>query len=361
MAGADPIVSPPDDFEPARLFYLAAEFRRAAIWGICGCLLIAVVGWTVGGLVNQRGVVDRIVIVTPLGGLAAWLSQYLFPRIRVDSMGINKRFLWWWDLWSWDAFSAGSFRLGIDRHNYHSPDRPWHRRTLHLGYLDQGDAQALDALIRRVWVPSPTAAIPDTLKFRFNWPDRRQVQLTAGGLTVYRKDRQTLYRWDEVLAVEIWRLESERRDFRELKLQLLDQECTLRMWPHQGQECRNWTGASAEVISACVSRYFTQPRFRDFSLHGTPRTLHELDARQSRYEATSKESLRAMIWCVRLFWGCVLVMFFLFPWPKSLFMVGMMGLLAWAVQWMYRDAARDVQLRRDEFEAERVAFTQQQE
>lgn len=347
--------------QPVRLLYLAGELRRAATWGILGCLLVATVALCIDALILQRGLAHRASVLVMFGGLAAWLWQYRFPRVRVDHTGISRRIICWWDDWSWDAFSAGSIRPGFSLHSYVSPDRPWYRRKLQLGYLESADAQSLDALIRRVWTPPPAAVIPDALKLRFNWPDRREVQLTAGGLTVCRKGRPTEFRWDEVLAVEIWRLESDRRDFRELRLELPDQECKLRVWSHQGQECRNWTGASAEVISGCVSRYFRQPRLRDFSSRGAPRTLDELDARKTREEATFRESLRVMMWCVRLFWGSLPGMLLLFPWPKSLFMVGMMGLLAWAAHWMYRDAARKIEMRRGEFEAERVAFTQHED
>jgi len=178
-------------------------------------------------------------------------------------------------------FSAGRFRLGIDKHNYKSPDRPWYRRTLHIAYLDEDDARALDALIRRVWgADPPQAAIPDTLKFRFNWPDRREVQLNPqGGLTIFAEGsgRPFLPLGRKVLTVEIWRLESDRRDFRELKLQLPDQQCTLRMWPHQGQGVQQLEQEHRRKSSLAASAaIFTQPRIRDnFSLHGAPRSLDE--------------------------------------------------------------------------------------
>ncbi|MGQ0635628.1 MAG: hypothetical protein ACT4QC_13520 [Planctomycetaceae bacterium] len=237
---------------------------------------------------------------------------------------------------------------------------PWYRRTLTLAYLEERDVQQVDALILRVLKAPPEAAIPDTLEFWLNWPDRRSVQLAAGGVAVSRKGRQTLYRWDELQRVEIWRLESDRRDFRELRVQLPDQECKLRAWSYEGQECRNWSGASAEAISACVSSYFQQPQLRDFSLHGTPRTLDEIDARQERDDAISKELLRIMKWCVRLAWGCTLAVLVLLPWPGSLLMAGMTGMLSWAFQWMYADTARHVERRRSNREAERSAFTERQ-
>jgi hypothetical protein len=342
------------------LFYLAGELWRSAIWAICGFLLIAVVAWTIDALILQRGLVGRIVSVAVFCSMAAWLSQYLLARVRVDPTGISRRILWWWDLWSWDEFSAGHICPGFTRHSYESPDRPWYRRTLQLGYLEQDDAETLDALIRRFWIHAPAATIPEELKFRFEWPDRREVQLTARGLLVTRKDRQSQYRWDEVLSVEIWRLESDRRDFRELRLELPGQECRLRAWSHQGQECRNWTGVSADVIAAFIVRHFKHLRLQDFSLHGVPRTLEEVDVRQTREEKRWKESLRVMKWCARLFWGLLPAMILVFPWPNSLFMVGMVGLLAWATQWMYRNAVRDVAMRRGKYETERAAFEQQQ-
>jgi hypothetical protein len=353
---ADPIT--PDR---VRLFSLADEYRRATLWGIGGCLLIAVVGWIVNAPVNPRPLIDKIVFMAAFCSLAVWLSQYLLPRLRVDSAGISRRILWWWDLWPWEAFSAGQIRHGITLQSYVDSSRPWYRRRLHLGYLQKEDAQRLDALIRRVWTLPPAPIVPDTLKFRFNWRDRRELQLTPEGISVFRKGGRNEYGWDQVQTVEIWRLESDRRDFCELRLELPDRKLKLRVWLHQGQECLNWTGASAEVISAVFSRHVVPPRLRDFSLHGEPRSLDELDARQAREDAHSKEQLRGTIWCIRLTWGMTAAMLLLFPWPRSLGMVAIFGLTAWMGHWIYNDSKRKIEARRAEFDAQRIALTLHQD
>lgn len=340
---------------PARHYYLMAELRRAAIWAIVGCLLIAPVAWYVGIAIGRDPAGLMVMVVGCITG-TLWLSQYLLPRVKVDDAGIHRRILWWWDPWHWNSIVTGQVRDGVTHHSYQDPGRPWWRRDLRLGYLEEADAKGINDLIRRVWVPPALQPLPEMLELRITWPDSRVVQLSREQIVISKQAKQSVYRWDDVVGVILWRLTHDRMDFRELQLRLPDQELTLRRSANQGNDCLTWRGPSAEVIAGFVCHYVNPNILRDFSLHNAPKGLEEVNARQEREEAKFEEARMPMKWCMRVAWGLLAAMPFCFRWPNGVIMAGIYLPLTFAMHWMCHENARRYERQRQEFEAQRRAL-----
>lgn len=348
----NPSLNPP---APARSYYLMAEFRRAALWGIAGGVLITIVASVVGILILQRGAVGVVLLVTIMLGGALWLSQYVGPIIRVDHDGISRRSLWRWDCWTWDSFADGRIRHGLEYLSYEDPARPWWRRTLRIGLLEESEAKAVNALIRRIWTPPPAEPVPENVEFQMSWPDRRRIVMTASGMTISRKHKEREYRWADVISVVIWRLEADRPDFRELQLRFVDQELKLRRFAHQGGEVVNWQGASAEMISTTVCRHVDAARCADYSLTGPTRTLEELDARQARDE-TRWKNLSSAKWALVLVVAGLVLMPLLISWLKGALLALAYSPLVSALHWATRKKRAAVDEERRKYEEERAAF-----
>lgn len=343
---------------PVRSFYLMSELRRAALWAIGGCILIGAIIVFVPALGPPRQLAERVGVAAVFFAFAGFLTQYLLHRVRVDHRGISRRILWMWDLWSWDSFTAGAIRRGAGLCDYVDPHRQWWRKRLDLEFLEKSDAEAINELIKRVWPYSLSESLPETLRFEMKWPDKRVVDIDSQHVTVTKKGESISYRWDEVVTVEIWRLESDRPDFRELRLQLPDQEIKLLRFNNHGEEYRTWKGSSSEDIAAMVGQYAEPAQLQDWAFHGPPRDLLELDARELRDTSKSSAALKQSLWSVRVSWGGIGITALYLPWPKGLVVAAIWSLLATAVHWIHRDNVRKVAERRREFESQRQQFAE---
>ncbi len=181
-----------------------SELWRATLWAISGCIMTGAVMVFVPALGPQRPFAERVFAAAFFFAFAGFLTQYLFHRIRIDHRGVSRRILWFWDLWSWDLFTAGEVRRGAGLCDYVNPHRPWWRRRLELGFLEKSDAEAVSELIKRIWAPSLSAPVPETLRFELKWPDNRVVQMNSEHVTVTKKEDSVSFRWDEVVNIEIW-------------------------------------------------------------------------------------------------------------------------------------------------------------
>lgn len=340
------------------MFYLSAELRRAACWGIAGGLFLAPVAWYVFAHVQQRGIVDQICGVAILLLGSVWLSQYLLPRMRVDKQGIRRRLLWMWDLWTWDEFASGTVRGGFYANQFVSVDRPWWRRKLTLGFLESQDEMAIGDLIRRIWVPPNAEPIPERLTIRLKWPDRRCLHLSQNGLETEKRQERQSYEWKDVTSLTIWRAEPGRHDFRELELVLPDQKVKLvRREADGGGEWNNWINYSSEQVGTAMCQFLDVDCIRDFALKGQAKNLEELEARYTRKMVAQEEALTCMKWCCRIMWGLVAIMPLLFPWPNWLSMGLMTALLGISGQWLYRDTKRTAEELQRAFEVERMTHS----
>lgn len=325
-----------------------------------GCLLMAPVGWWQFVFVQGRNRFDQTMVVLIFLGGAMWFSQYLWPRIRVDTRGISRRLFWRWDLWSWEEFESGHVRQGVIARSYKNPDRPWWRRKLQLGLLDDSDSESIDRLIQQVWAPYPDDRNATNVEFRLNWPDRRVVSMSAEGVTIRRSNSEVVWRWGDVSSVEIWRVETGRADFRELQLSLPGQSLKLRQFVHQGQEHMTWRGASAESIAAVIVRNVNVSILRDFALSGTAGSQAELEARMEISLRRIRESDQIQWWCLCLAWLGVLACLLVLPWPNAWFMSGFLAFQVIAMHTMIHISKRDFRRQMREWETQREAFQVQE-
>ncbi len=198
--------------------------------------------------------------------------------------------------------------------------------------------------------------LPEAFELQFGW--RRIIRLTPAHIVIVLKTKEFTYHWDEVTSVELWRLTPDRNDYRELRINLPDQEVHLRRFLHQGQECMTWRGPDSEAIAGFICLHASPSRILDFSLHDAPASLEELNARHQRHMLKSTETLQVMKWSVRCSWGTIAFIPVIMPWPNSLFMVAMYSMLGFAMHWMYRDAVRKHQHQLNEFDGQRKALTE---
>ncbi len=343
---------------PLRFFYLSSELWRATIWAIGGSILTGVIMVFIPSQWAHRPHDERVCAAAFFFAFAGFLTQYLLYRVRVDHHGISRRILWHWDLWSWDSFTSGKVRRGAGLCDYLDPNRSWWRKRLDLGLLEESDAAAINALIKHVWTPSLSEPVPETLKFELKWPDKRVVQINSEHITVTKKGESVSYRWGEVVTIEIWRLESDRPDFREFRLLLPDQEIKLLRFNNHGEEYRTWEGSSSEDIAAMVGQHAERAQLQDWAFHGPPRSLQELDAREFRDVTKFSPVLKQSLWAARVLWGVTGIIPLILPWPTGLVFAGICSPLAVAGHWMYRHNVRKVAARRIEHESQRQQFAE---
>ncbi len=350
-----------DNLVRVQWFSLKSELRRAAPWGILGLVLIVIVtaGLYAAGLAPPRhGPLLTLLVAVLLA--AIFLAQYLLPRVRVDDERISRRILWWWDLWPWEAFEAGEVQRGAGKCNFRLSTEPFWCRELNLELLEDDDAEVLLSLILRVWTPPPVPDCPEELILKLTWQGRPTVVLTAEGVCLRPRGKRSsdvsrevaigssaageFIPWSDVQCVRIWRLQPDRDDFRELLIRWDGGEVKLRR-RRNGEDTQNWTGPTAELISAWLLRQQAIPMLEDYALLGEPRTLAELDAREER-EAPREKDLRHMRWIVYAMWLAVPATMMIGPAGAKLGMPPMVGLYALMAHLLYATASKRVEAAR---------------
>jgi hypothetical protein len=343
---------------PLQSFYFMSELRRATMWAIGGSILFGAFIMFEAALRPQPPLAERVGVAAFFFAFAGFLTQYLLHRVRIDDRGVSRRILWMWDLWPWDSFTAGEVRRGAGLCDYVDAHRPWWRKRLELGLLEKSDAAAINELIKRIWPHSLSEPVPESVRFEMKWPDKRVVQIDSEHVTVTKKRESILYRWDEVVTVEIGRLESDRPDFREFRLLLPDQEIKLLRFNHHGEEYRTWKGPSSEAIAAAVGQYAVPAQLQDWAFHGPPRSLQELDARELRETLKWSAALKQSLWCVRGVWGVIGITPLILPWPRGLVVSALWSPLAVGCHLMYRYMVRKAAELRTESELQRQQFAE---
>lgn len=331
------------------LFYLAPQYRRAVQWGMGGCVSLPVFACFMLWF-RQRPIQLEQILVNVLTMVAGplWLCQYLLPRVRVDQFGVSQKRLWWWEQWPWEAFVDGRVEFGSPAKitTYQLAGKPLSQRSFSL--LSDDDAETINSLIRAVWNPPPAEPIPKTVKVEFHWPDRRSVEMTSEQITITTKGRMAHYRWDEIAAVEIWRNEYGRHDFRELCLHFTDEQVPFRHAKFYGKQ--------RESLAGFICHHVDPARLRDFALLGSPRTLEELDARLAREELELNE-LRKLRWVLGFFLVCSAVLALWEGWPSGAVLTDLYAPQFYAGYWAYCDKVSAVMKRQQELEGHRSQLT----
>jgi hypothetical protein len=341
-----------DPFRDNRVLhcYLAAEFRRAILWMIGGAFLIPGVALGLGWWQQKAFQLPPMIVALILPLLAViWGLQCLAPRVRIDRRGISQRCFWWWVLWPWEAFAEGRIRLGGSARglSYEFPERRGVRRTLSLELLEKPDAEALNRLIRKVWVPPVPPLLPESVQASFSWPHSFRIEMTADRFTFCQREQSTSYRWDEIKGVTIWRMEHARSDFAEAFLELPEKSIHVRGEMLSGTTKADFVGV--------LCQYVDRSRVNDFALNGKARSFDEVTERLKRLE-TRTTALRSLRWLPLIGGLSVTAVLMITGGWKALAVAPLYLLLMFAVHWMRWDRLTEVEEKHADLENQKRAF-----
>ena len=290
---------------PAEAFRvpMRSEFRRCAVYVLIGAALLPGIRWAARDLLPPRAGEPWSGLfacsLPALGAIAA-----LRWRLRVDSSGVARRRLIWWDLWPWQAFEHGKV-LDVEGTSttYILPEKPFWARKLTLDLLEDSDRARVEAIVEALRV-RPAPLLPDELALRYGF--RKEILIAPGGLLLRDGGDETRYRWAEVQAIRIRRADHRRRDFKTLEIELPDRVVTLSARLHQGQTVRSWqatrggrTTPSAEVVAAVLERFVAPDRVQIDALDKAPLTMDQWTARRAVL-VKQKREMRVMR---RILWG----------------------------------------------------------
>ncbi|MFN0196497.1 MAG: hypothetical protein ACKVT0_07110, partial [Planctomycetaceae bacterium] len=215
------------------------------------------------------------------------------------------------------------------------------------GYLEKSEARELGNLIQSVWIPPRPAPIPEALTINTHWPDKKTIHFSHDELVVTSKGTEKRYRWEDVLEIQIWRMNSCSHDFQQLSIELPDQKLNLLKGHDRSGQITGFIYAISKIDPG---------RIHDYSLRGNPRTLQELEARITREALRGKETKQMAYWIPRCMYGMLLLIPVLFPWPKWIIQLVLYALFAWAVHWLARNTAQESEKRIQELESRRSDF-----
>ncbi|HVJ68347.1 MAG TPA: hypothetical protein VM510_10205 [Caulifigura sp.] len=338
--------------QTSRQYPLQRQLRRAALWAVLGIgvLLGAIWARDIAGLKPPKA--PPVSHVVPFFALfAAFISQYLLPRIRVDDAGIHRRILLWWDLWPWEDFTEGRVSHGTYIHGYRHRDKPFWAQRLELSALEPEVAKEIDGLIKRIWTPPALPECPEALTVTLKELGRPSLALTADGITFTRRERTVSCRWADLPWVRIWRLEADRADFRRLIFHLPDRQIRLGRPTHNGQQLQTWVGPSAEVVSRFVLAHAR--RVEDFAINGDAQTLDELEAKRELQLGGLKQKVLVMKRCCWFVAALCLAIPLACPWPQAVMMS--LSLLIFIA--LYRNAANQLSMTRADLDRQRALLT----
>jgi hypothetical protein len=286
------------DLRPMTLA-LAPEFRRCAVYGLVGLVLIPVVAWSLRDL---RAWPSPGTFLVPLAMHAVFglgLVGVLRWRVHVDGRGIARRRLFGWRLYPWEAFEAGQVSEGEYSFTYLFPSgRPWDRK-LSIAMLADDDRSRLAEIIRGLWVRPPAPELPPELAIRL--ARSREWQFRPDGITVVRRREESRYGWEDVRRLRIRRAERGRRDFAELELVLPDRTLTL----HARQDFAAWSGVKGSpkpapaIVVGLLREYVPADRILETALHEPPATMAEWEDRLEILERRGRD----LDWGSRLIWS----------------------------------------------------------
>jgi hypothetical protein len=296
MSGNDPQIA---NSQRAWLVYYEPTLWRSALYAVIAGVVFAPAAVLLEAIANPPGRPESWIVAAVFLSGAAFLSQFLCARFKVDERGISRRILMWWDLWPWTAFAEGKVRETTDPYRFEFPERPIWRRSLNLELVGHEHADTVIQLILLVWKRPPQIAIPESATFRQTWPNGRTVTLSVSGIAVNRKRTSQQFAWSDISKAAIWRSVRHQRNFDSVEINLPGLQLNLLRNPGP-----NWTGATAEEIIGILRRHVSAPRLQDFTLYGAPCSIEEVDARQARelkQTESARKELPRIVWFV---WMC---------------------------------------------------------
>jgi hypothetical protein len=287
-----------------RLYRIAPEYRRSVIYAMVGSALLALVLYWIGYVFLERDLLGTIVACSMFGLFAILMIVPLRWTLKVDDVGISRRWLIGWDHWSWQDFASGRIEK---RHpiTLVDPDRPWWQRTMNLGYLADADLKSLIQRINTHYQLPPAPILPEMLLVPYGF--RRSIEFHRHEIRLVVKGKTFIFSWNDVLRVHITRMDAVRRDFSSLALTLPGHEVAIKLVSHQGGTSEARSGASAEQLNEFLLGYVPADRIAVDIVGECPLQMEDLQT-QLKLEKTRERSFRVCMLiigavCVPVFVG----------------------------------------------------------
>jgi hypothetical protein len=281
------------------VFKMRAEFRRSAVYGEIGLVLIVAVCCVIVYFfpAGSRRPAVPVVLLLALAPVAV-----LRWRLRVDASGIARRRFFRWDLWPWEAFEQGKvLDCEGESTSYVLPEKPFWARKLTLGLLEVPDCERVQAIIDGLWT-RPTIELPAELALRFGF--RKEALIAQEGLLLRDGGEELRYTWKEAQALRIRRHDRRRRDFESLEILLPDRVVRFSLRRDNGQLIRSWSTTGEEptptaaTLAGVLTRLVPPECVHITSLNDAPLTALEWQDRCSILAKKRRELtvLRWIIW-----------------------------------------------------------------
>lgn len=231
-----------------RIYRIAPEYRRCAIYAMIGSGLLGVGAWWVGQVLPpQRDPWATAAVCAVFAAISSAMIVPLRWRLRVDGSGIARRRLFGWDLWPWDDFASGRVEK---RHpiTLVDPGRPWWCRKLNLAYIAHPEFGDLIRLVNEHYRMPDPPTLPDSLRIHYGFRltiefDWREIRLSVRGEPFH-------FPWTEVQRLHIRRIDPLRRDFVSMQLSLPGHEIEFKLiTTDQGVTVASWKGAEVGELN----------------------------------------------------------------------------------------------------------------
>lgn len=268
---------------PVQEFRIAPELRRCCWYVVVGFVVISVVYSWVAGFVGNCVPVESAIGCALFTLISDAMIYPLAWRLRIDSRGISRRRLVWWDVWTWDELASGRIRK-LHSFTLCGPLRPWTRRKLRFDFLNSADRQMVVAVINTCYRLPPPPELPAKLTIKSGW--RRSAVLDHNGLHLFERDRPFEYTWRDVRRVHLTRWDELRRDFQGLVLTLPDREIAWKVGPC-GE--RAWRGATTEELNEFILKYVEADRITVSVRKEALPTRESIEQQQHALEKSRRE------------------------------------------------------------------------
>ena len=229
-----------------RIYRIAPEFRRSAIYAMVGFALLVPVAFWSAHVMQRRDPLNTAFVCGSFGAIALAMIVPLRWALQVGECGIARRWLFGWDFWSWGDFASGRIEKRYPI-TFVDPERPWWRRKLRIAYLADAELKDLIQLINEHYRLPATPVLDEVLRIKYGF--RRSVEFDWRDIRLKARGESHYFTWKEVQRLRITRMDSKRRDFTKLELVLPDQEIELKLVTVHGVTTPTWTGASGEALN----------------------------------------------------------------------------------------------------------------
>ena len=283
-----------------RIYRMAPELRRSAIYGMIGCTLLAVAAFWIGYVLLERDLSGLVVCCTLLAILAAAMILPVRWALHVDDFGVARRWLIGWGRWSWSDFASGRVAK-VRTITFINPQRSGWLQTLNIEFVADAERRELIQLINRHYrLPDPPT-VPESIQIGFGF--RRKVDLLPHEVRYTVRGESRSYVWRDVERLRITRVDPLRRDFVYLSLSLPGHEIELGRQGGHG-----WSGGTAEELNEFLSRHVPAGRIDVDIVGERPHRAEDVQKELSRRQSMDHQMRICLGICGLLLAGALIWM-----------------------------------------------------